>query len=170
MSDKAGWYRWQEVTQYVLQGHRLFRASAPNYDEHKGDNSQNLTADSVRFLASQGITGVISFNHNPYTAAQIALLTASKIKYLHLPVEDFHPPSYEQLLSAIEFYRSLGNNATLIHCGYGHGRTGTGVTAVQLSSTGGQSPPQSQWKSVNHVETDPQVESLLRIQSHFRGA
>ena len=93
----------------MLQGHRLFRASAPNYDESKGDSSQNLTADSVRFLASQGITGAISFNYNPYTADQIKMLAKSNIKYLHLPVEDYHPPTYEQLLSAIDFFQSAGN-------------------------------------------------------------
>ncbi len=154
------WHRWEEVKQYVSSGHRLFRSSAPNYVESGGDGSQNLTPTAAKFLQEQGITGVISFNQNRYIDAQIQMLQGYNIVYLHLPVKDFTAPTIQQLDSAIEFYRPDSNPSVLMHCGYGWGRTGTGITALQLFKTKGANPPESEWQKVNHVERPVQMEVL----------
>ncbi|KIY42813.1 hypothetical protein FISHEDRAFT_68306 [Fistulina hepatica ATCC 64428] len=149
-ADTAGWYRFTEGAVFIPQGHRLYRSSTPNYDESKGDASQQQAVD---FLSSKGIDSIISYNEN--------------IAYLWLPAVGFYAPTIEQFRETVAFmgmYRS-----TLVHCEYGHGRTGTGVTAIQLAATKGVSPPESQWVSVNHVERHSQMEALRRWRNLCEG-
>lgn len=160
------WRNFEEVTVYVLAGRRLFRASAPNYTS--GDSSQNLTQTAANFLRSRGITRIISFNAVRYTQAEINRATAAGIFYLHLPVVDYGAPTLVQLQRAFDFFSNAPNASTLVHCGFGHGRTGTGVTAIQLYSTRGVSPAESTWRTVNHVEMDVQIQVLQRLRDGLR--
>ncbi|KIY53763.1 hypothetical protein FISHEDRAFT_63269 [Fistulina hepatica ATCC 64428] len=143
-ADTAGWYRFTEGAVFIPQGHRLYRSSTPNYDESKGDASQQQAVD---FLSSKGIDSIISYNESPYNAAELA-----------------QPRTFRETVAFMGMYRS-----TLVHCGYGHGRTGTGVTAIQLEATKGVSPPESQWVSVNHVERHSQMEALTRWRNLCEG-
>ncbi|KAL5513800.1 hypothetical protein ACEPAH_4201 [Sanghuangporus vaninii] len=160
------WKRFEQVLQYVYHGRKLFRSAAPNYDD-KDDESQNLTPTAVKFLTDKGINGVISFNTYSYTISQIAMLDNVGISYRHFAVKDFTAPTEDQLKDAIEFFRSIPNGSVLIHCGYGHGRTGTGVTAMQLFATWGDSPDESKWNE-NHVETNEQRVVLRRLRDNFK--
>ncbi|KAL6305687.1 hypothetical protein BKA93DRAFT_824798 [Sparassis latifolia] len=166
---KAEWERWEQVTKYITPGHKLYRASAPNYNEGEGDRSQKLTATAVKFLTDRGVDSIISFNQYPYKDDEKKLLDAAKISYLHLPVKDFTAPTLAQLKSAIIFFTGPKQHATLVHCGYGHGRTGTGVTALQLNATKGVNPPESEWKSQNHVEKLEQEAVLRALRDSLRG-
>lgn len=162
------WLNFEEVKAHIPAGRRLFRASAPNYDRTVGDSSQNLTQTAVDFLRSKGITRIISFTKIKYNQAEIKRATAAGISYHHLPVEDFTAATPEQLESAFRLFSETPNTSTLVHCGFGHGRTGTCVTAIQLYTTQGVSPTESTWQTVNHVETDAQVEVLKQVRDSLQ--
>jgi protein-tyrosine phosphatase len=155
------WLRFKQVTKHVPSGHKLYRASAPNYAYR-----QKLTASAVQFLADNGIDSIISFNEHPYNDSEKELLTNAKIEYKHLPVKDFHAPTLETLYSANEFF--LQRESTLVHCGYGHGRTGTGLTGLQLYATKGALPLEGDWKEENHVETEQQVAVLRELRNTLK--
>ena len=161
------WRNWEEVTEYLqpqLQtGRRLFRSSSPNYAG--SDSTQNLNQAAVDILVQRGIHRVISFNKIPYTQEELARLKQAGITYRHFPVKDFTAATIEQLREAAEFYAMGPPTSVLMHCGFGHGRTGTGVTAIQLFTTSGQNPPEDEWKSKNHVERDEQVAVLKQFRA-----
>jgi len=162
-SIDGGWYRFKQVTDHIPSGNKLYRASAPHYGG--SGRSQHLTEDSVKFLTDHEIVAIISFNSYPYTDPERSLLEKAQIDYLHLPVEDFHAATEAQLLEANKFY--LDHSSTLIHCAYGHGRTGTAVTALQLYYTKGKDPKEAQWAAVNHVEDPSQLEALRAIRDRL---
>jgi len=156
-AQAAGWNNWAQVTKYVT-GKSLYRSSAPNYSGK--DCTQRLTPAAVGYLADNGIDSVISFNEHPYKEDEQELLRNAKINYLHLAVKDFNAPTLGQLEDAITFFANPGHQSTLIHCGYGHGRTGIGVTALELHATRGRKPDESEWR----VETEPQYAVLRQLQ------
>jgi protein-tyrosine phosphatase len=164
------WQNWEEVTDKIqpcFRGRRLFRASCPNYDGHD-DASQSLTQDAVNILIVRKVTRIVSFNHVPYNPDEMARLAAANILYLHLPVEDFHAATLDQLRLAIAFVHEGFLANTLIHCGFGWGRTGTGVSAIQMFATWGNLP-ESFWKigGTNHVEKQVQVDALTAVQTRY---
>ncbi len=78
----------------------------------------------LQFMADNGITLLISLTHSPVDAELAATLD---IDVLHLPVEDFQPPTLQQqfdLVQAISAEHDVGN-AVGVHCTAGLGRTGT---------------------------------------------
>lgn len=160
------WYRWEQVAKYVSSGHKLYRSSTPNYAGL--DLSQNLTPTAVQFLTEKGIDNIISFNQYSYTDDERKLLADAKTSYLHLPVVDFNAPTLEQLESAITFFNDAAHKSTLVHCGYGHGRSGTGVTGLQLNATRGENPPEADWKTVNHVEDPTQIAVLRTLRDKLK--
>lgn len=164
MSDE--WREWNQVTEYVPSGHKLYRSSSPNYLGN--DITQMLTSTAVKHLADQGIDSIISFNRYPYIDSEKQLLVDANISYLHLPVKDFSPPTLAQLESAIAFFNDPQQHSTLIHCGFGHGRTGTAVTALQLSTMLGIKPTEKEWEE-NHVETPEQMAVLRQFRDQLTG-
>ena len=153
-----GWFRWKEVHKYLLPGHRLFRSSSPNYRSRRedpingGDKSQRLTQESVDWLTKNGVNSIISFNRFPYNPDELALLTEANIVYRHYGTEDFTSPSIEDLKAAVKFHAEFKGAVTLVHCGYGHGRTGTGISTIQLYAEDGKRPTEWEWITDNHVE------------------
>ncbi|TDL21207.1 phosphatases II [Rickenella mellea] len=161
------WRRFREVTQYLPPSHRVFRSSAPNY--MGSDDTQRLTSDAVEFLKETDINTIMSFNRFPYSDAELATLSNAGITYRHFPVDDFTSPSLDQLRDAYEFMLDRpGGSGILIHCGYGHGRTGTVVTGLQLHFTRGESPVVSVWPAVNGVETRGQIEVLTSLRDSLK--
>lgn len=154
------WLRWEEVKKLNFPGHKLFRSSCPNYYKAKGDKSQNLTPTAVQFLVNEGINGIISFNENEYDTAEKKRLKDAKIRYLWLRVVDYNAQTMDQLEAALKFHRDTPNAATLVHCGYGWGRTGVGITALQLVVGKGDEPARTTWKVKNHIEKESQFEAL----------
>jgi len=152
------WKNWEEVTLYNFPGRKIFRASAPNYAGK--DETQHLTETAVKFIAGKGINGIISFCSKEYTPKEKAILTKYKIRYCWLPVVDYTAQTMDQFKAALKFHRDDVRNAvTLIHCGFGKGRTGTGVTALQLVQGGGDRPLRDDW-GANHIEKKVQWEAL----------
>ncbi|KDR84168.1 hypothetical protein GALMADRAFT_236857 [Galerina marginata CBS 339.88] len=160
------WQRFHQVTAHIPPTHRLYRASAPNYLFN--DITQQLTESASAFLVSHHITRIISLTQPKYTDSELEALDKAGIQYLHLPVKDFTAPTLDQLASAAEFFWGAEGTGTLVHCGYGHGRTGTCVTALQLFVTRGESPPEEEWRGVNRVEKDVQVDVLREYREKVR--
>ena len=163
---KTEWYNWERVTKHVREDHDLYRSSAPNYQGY--DESQKLTLSAVKFLVDNGIDSIISFCKHPYSDHEKELLDREKIQYLHLPVQDFGAPTIEQLENAISRFNDPKHHSTLIHCGYGRGRTGTAVTGLQLASTGGNEPDEPAWHGENHVEMPVQMEVLKQLKGKLK--
>lgn len=153
-----GWFRWRKVEKYGLPGRRLFRSSCPNYKSPRddpsngGDKSQRLTRDAVDWLAANEINSIISFNQFPYKQDELELLEKANITYRHYATDDFTSPSIENLKAAVKFHADFEGAITLVHCGYGHGRTGTGISAIQLYAEGGERPTEMEWIAENYVE------------------
>jgi len=137
----------------------LARSSAPNYNDDIGeDNTQSMDDAAVQFLVARGITNVISMNRVPLSDKEKKRLSDHGISYTHLPVPDFQPPSLSQLLDAQNSYTS--HSSTLVYCGYGHGRTGTVISALQLYR--GQDRTRGDYKA-NEVETEDQMKVLDKL-------
>jgi protein tyrosine phosphatase len=166
MSGNTIWQQWHQVTVHIgnVPGRHLFRSSAPNYSGT--DSSQDLTQAAVDFLVQKGINRIISLNHNKYKPAELDRLRQANIEYCPIPVVDFSAPTLAQLKEAIAFFMEKPVT-TLVHCGYGHGRTGTCVTALQIGATKGNAPPEADWEPVNHVETDAQKIVLRQLRATY---
>ena len=176
MAKYHGWFRWEEVEKYRLPGHRLFRSSCPNYIPRRedpingGDRSQRLTQDAVNWLTKNKVNSIISFSQFPYTSDELALLKEANIAYRHYGTEDFTSPSIENLKAAVKFHAELKDAVTLVHCGYGHGRTGTGISTIQLYAEDGKRPTQREWIVENCVEimAKDEVKNLQILAEHFK--
>ncbi|KAF7912706.1 uncharacterized protein EAF01_001727 [Botrytis porri] len=131
-AEKVGFHRWKCVTAYPGP-YTLYRSSSPNYVSPPGDPSQSIDAKGIAFLHKQNIGHVICLNNDEPSCLKIeAELTNAhpRIIYTHLPVTDYTPPSLDQMETAYQEYLNA-KVPTLVHCGYGHGRTGTMITALQ---------------------------------------
>lgn len=168
MADDAGWHEWREVAVFIPSGKKLFRASAPNYKGvHDSDHTQNLTQKSVDFLLSQGVNAIISFNEFSYSEEMKKRL-GTKIQYRHFSTKDGAAPKLQDLKDAVTFFRGLSHAVPVVHCGFGHGRTGTGVTAIQLGSTKGASPTEDRWEPDNFVEKPAQMQVLRDVRAYYQ--
>ena len=113
--------------QWVLPG-VLARSAQPNYTGK--DQPHEISFLQVDFLKKKGITCVISSNEYGLPDHSKTLLATYGIAYVHFGIDDFQAASPYQLMNAadiIEANRKRG--ATLVHCGFGEGRTGTIVAA-----------------------------------------
>ncbi|RPA94553.1 hypothetical protein L873DRAFT_1746802 [Choiromyces venosus 120613-1] len=107
---------------------RLARSSAPYYDSEDSDQSMNET--SIDFLMGHGINRIISLNEIPLSSREKQKLKAAGISYTHVKVPDFAAPTQSQFDEIHDAYAKGG--VTLIYCGYGDGRTGMAISALQI--------------------------------------
>jgi len=181
-SDYTVYRRCYEVVDNIdtLKPRRILRSSSPNYEELAGGNSdktQRFDDFALKFLQDAKIKAVISLNYYAYDDNEsFKKMEASGIRYLHLPVKDFDSPTIAQLEAGIAFIKTVPAGSILIHCGYGWGRTGTFVTALQLHCTKGKAPTEEWWKEGpqgkggNHVERDNQMERLREWQKKIKSS
>ncbi|KJZ68267.1 hypothetical protein HIM_12345 [Hirsutella minnesotensis 3608] len=148
---------------------------ALRFKEHiAGVAAKGLTAamcstlpQSVAFLKSQGITHVIGVNSDAENEEIRSRLRQGGIDYTVLVVADLTSPTVGQLRQAYDAFRRH-KTGTLVWCGYGHGRTGTAVSAIQILSETGRG---SGYKftdedfNKNHVETETQLKTLRALQN-----
>lgn len=91
--------------------------------------------DDLADARAKEITAIITLTERSLPPAAIK---EHGFQYLHIPVEDFQPPSLDQIKRFVDFVnkvKSSGKGATLAHCRAGIGRTGT-MLACYLVSTG----------------------------------
>ncbi|KAF9631118.1 hypothetical protein BFW01_g1980 [Lasiodiplodia theobromae] len=116
---------------WVIQG-LLARSSAPYYVSQ--DSDQNMDAAAISQLIAEGVKDIISLNEVELGAEVVQALLEKGISYLWSPIEDFGAPTEDGWKSIKERYQKnkAENKPTLVYCGYGHGRTGTIISALQI--------------------------------------
>ncbi|KAI1125699.1 protein-tyrosine phosphatase-like protein [Nemania abortiva] len=163
-ADKAGFHQFQWVKDHISSSDRLARSSAPNYN--KKDSDQKLCDESIKFLQDNKIEHVISLNSEAENDTIKNKLKDKGIKYTPLPVEDYTAPTLDQLKKGWDEYKKH-RGGTLVWCGFGWGRTGTMVSALQIYTEQDQDHPErlsdTDYKK-NHVESTEQCEMLNKLQ------
>ncbi|TWU78370.1 proteasome core particle subunit beta 3 [Metarhizium rileyi] len=127
--DCGGLQRIESVPNHMNPNDKLYRSSAPYYDLE--DSDQRITDETIRCLRQLGITHVISLNAEADNQGIRQALQDQGIAYTALATPDFHPPSVNQLQEGWDAFRGH-RQSTLVWCGFGHGRTGTMITALQM--------------------------------------
>ena len=158
----------RRVEEHIPSDKTLIRSQAPHYPGH--DAILTLNADDIKFLKEHKVDGIISFNQYPYDAASKKLLQDNNIGLLHCPVEDFTAQTLSDFENVYKFF--MDRKTTLMHCGYGHGRTGAGVTAIQLYHTKGAHPTTEEVTrekgAINHIEEKVQKDALEGLRKKIR--
>ncbi|KAG0638998.1 hypothetical protein HOY80DRAFT_1076023, partial [Tuber brumale] len=113
--------------EWVIPG-RLARSSAPYYDGEDSDQSINET--SIGFLIRHDIKNIISLNSIGLSSREIGRLRRAKITYSHIKTLEFTAPTQAELALIWDAYHNGG--VTIVYCGYGDGRTGMAISAIQL--------------------------------------
>lgn len=91
----------------------------------------NPLMEDLQQAQQAGITAIVSLTETPLPTA---MLREAGMKYLHLPVEDFGPPTIgqvEEFVAFVDQVRQEGGG-TLVHCRAGYGRTGTMLAAFLI--------------------------------------
>ena len=134
-----------------------------------GFDFEELDSD-LSELESHGIRAIVSL-----TTLSLEEVTLSQrdITYLHLPIQDMHPPSMEDVRHFMEFVlaRESEGRPIAVHCGAGLGRTGT-LLACYLVFNGTRAEDSVQRLRElrpGSVETVEQ-EALVRAYSQYIGA
>lgn len=162
--------RFRQVTDHVDSQRTLYRSSAPHYrSDQKKDEPQTLDDACFQFLTGNNITTIISLNEYPYDDPSQARLHDLGISYHRFRVDDYQSPSPDQFQGIYDVYNGTpANSCTLIHCGYGQGRTGTGVSGIQLYCTYGRHlRTEEEWEEENGVERPVQYRALEALRDTF---
>ncbi|RAL63842.1 hypothetical protein DID88_003485 [Monilinia fructigena] len=136
---KSGFSQWETVTRYA-GSNKLYRSSSPNYDEKKGDKSQYILKADIDFLHKQNIGNIICLNSDTMTSYAIGHELGNakpKIEFTHIPVEDYHSPTLDRIAEGYKAYTPFKKD-TLVWCGFGYGRIGTMITALQYKNEKGK--------------------------------
>jgi len=83
----------------------------------------------LQFLQDQRVDVLVSLTETPVDPVA---LEAHGIEAMHIPVEDFHAPTQDQLdayIAAVQAWTAEGR-VVGTHCAGGHGRTGTFLAAL----------------------------------------
>ncbi|CUS08546.1 unnamed protein product, partial [Tuber aestivum] len=140
---------------------RLARSSAPYYDGEDSDESINET--SIEFLVNRGIQNIISMNSIEISPRERGRLNAANISYSHIKALEFTAPTQEQFDQVWNAYEKAG--ATIVYCGYGDGRTGMAISAIQLFE--GRTLTDLDYRA-NGVQCPCQLEALSVLSERLR--
>jgi len=120
--------------------------------------------NDLRFFREHGITAIVSVINAPLEPSVIA---ASGMRYLHLDVPDFTPPSTKQLKRAVVFIDDViaQGGAVVVHCMMGIGRTGTvlGAYLVSKGATPEQAVTTVRARRPGSIETMSQYKAIERF-------
>jgi len=147
--------------EWVIPG-RLARSSAPYYDGEDADESINET--SIEFLNSYGIKDIISLNSVELSQRQRNRLRAAKISYSHIKAVKCAAVTQEQFHRIWSAYSRAG--VTIVYYGYGDGRTGMAISAIQLFQ--GRALNDSDYRG-NGVQCPSQIAALNALRDRING-
>ncbi|PFH62486.1 hypothetical protein XA68_13388 [Ophiocordyceps unilateralis] len=159
-----GFLRFDRVTDKLRHTDELFRSSAPHY--HGSESDQKLTNDSIKFLQEHNIVHVIAVNSLANNELIRKKLEENAIAYTALLVEDYEAPTFDDFGRAYRAFRAATQGATLVWCAYGHGRTGTTISALQIYRQYESLSPDELTEDdfrKNHVESQHQLDQLKRL-------
>ena len=141
---------------------RLARSSAPYYDGEDADEAINET--SIEFLHNHGIRNIISLNSVELSLRQRDRLRAARISYSHIKAVECTAVTQEQFDQIWNAYEKAG--VTIVYCGYGDGRTGMAISAIQLFQ--GRALNDNDYRG-NGVQCPAQLAALNALSDIIRG-
>jgi len=141
---------------------RLARSSAPYYDGEDADEAINET--SIEFLHNHGIRNIISLNSVVLSLRQRDRLRAARISYTHIKAVECTVVTQEQFDQIWNAYDKAG--VTIVYCGYGDGRTGVAISAIQLFQ--GRALNDNDYRG-NGVQCPAQLAALNALSDRIRG-
>jgi len=147
--------------EWVIPRH-LARSSAPYYDGEDADEAINET--SIEFLRDHGIRNIISLNSLELSLRQRDRLRAARISYSHIKAVECTAVTQEQFDQIWNAYVSAG--VTVVYCGYGDGRTGMAISAIQLFQ--GRALNDNDYRG-NGVQCPTQLAALNALSDRLRG-
>jgi len=147
--------------EWVIPG-RLARSSAPYYDGEDADEAINET--SIEFLHNHGIKNIISLNSVELSLRQRDRLRAARISYSHIKAVECTAVTQEQFDQIWNAYEKAG--VTIVYCGYGDGRTGMAISAIQLFQ--GRALNDNDYRG-NGVQCPAQLTALNALSDIIRG-
>lgn len=129
----AGLQRFLRVQDYFQPTDGpIYRSSSPFYTNR--DSTQKCRPSTAEFLKRHGIKTVISLNSRARNSCFRRMYEPYGITYVAVPVWDMRAPRYKDLDNIVRaFQTGRHRGGILVWCGYGHGRAGTAITAMQLS-------------------------------------
>jgi atypical dual specificity phosphatase len=82
------------------------------------------TRGVLEFLKDEGIDVIVTLTERPLSGP---LISEFGFEYHHLPIQDFTPPTPEQIDEFVRLVRRAADagRKTVVHCFAGRGRTGT---------------------------------------------
>lgn len=125
--------------------------------------------DDLSFLKEQGIDLLVSLTTD---ALDSSLLAKHKIESLHLPVQDFHPPTLAQQVEFVaKTTQTLSDGGRVgVHCTAGIGRSGTMLATylVHLGDTADDAIAKVREFRPGSVETAAQEEAIRAYHEHLK--
>ena len=147
--------------EWVVPG-RLARSSAPYYNGEDADESINET--SIEFLNNYRIKNIISLNSVELSPHQKGRLRKAKISYSHIMAVKCTAVTQEQFDQIWNAYDKAG--VTIVYCGYGNGRTGMAISAIQLFQ--GRALDDNDYME-NGVQCPSQLAALKKLSDRING-
>lgn len=127
-----------------------------------GAHGQSVASD-LAILRGHGIQTMLTLTETPVVAHEIE---AAGLDVLHLPVDDFHAPTTQQMLQALAYIESslAENMPVAVHCLAGQGRTGTILAAWLLRSGLSADDAIAEIRALapGAIESAPQIAALRR--------
>jgi len=147
--------------EWVIPG-RLARSSAPYYDGE--DSDESINDGSIEFLKNYGVKNIISLNSIELSSRQKGRLRAAGISYSHIKALEYTAVTQEQFDQIWKAYDKAG--VTIVYCGYGDGRTGMAISAIQLFQ--GRALDDNDFRA-NGVQCPSQLAALNALSDRING-
>jgi atypical dual specificity phosphatase len=142
-------------------GHKLYAMALPGLVQS--------VEDDLKLLISHDVGAIVTMIQDPLI---LPLQFRPLFSQLHLPVENFEPPTIDQIERFVAFVDGQfdRNVNVAVHCLMGIGRTGTAIAAYRVSL--GETPDEA-IKGLreirNFIETKEQEEMVRAYYRHLRG-